>query len=267
MKLNFSHYFWHRSRFFFGVAAALLLTTPFTFWATAKHGAPAPEPAPRAAAPAPAPRATKAAMAAVNINPFLDCVDVNADGTFTAYFGYESFEDAVVTVQVGIVNDFVPNPADRDQPILFSPGLHERAFRITSSGPLAWNFNGFQVFARASSRPCTPPPAPPVVADITPFVENVTVNATTNEATATFGYYNGAGSTISLASGDPHNRLLYGNVPAVNPPTLPGSFLPGLNRNAFSVTFPSTSALTWQVQGIPALAVPGTCPNISVRVR
>ena len=204
--------------------------------------------------------ATSAAQ--FRITPFLSCIDVNdTTGIITAYFGYESKEADAVQIIVGADNRFVPAPPNRDQPIQFYPGLHERAFRVTYPiGSLLWIFNGFGVAVSRSSTPCTPPPT---VADIVPFVESVTVSGAT--ATATFGYQNAASTTITIPAGTPHNRLS-----RTANQTQPTQFLPGLNRNVFTTTFPAHEALYWMVQGLPALAVPGgtaSCPPISIRVR
>ncbi|MBI1765299.1 MAG: hypothetical protein HYR56_28120 [Acidobacteria bacterium] len=202
---------------------------------------------------------SKPVTSAFNITPFLSCIDVNdTTGAITAYFGYESFESAEVTILVGGENRFLPPPSNRQQPAVFYPGLHERAFRITYPvSNLVWLFNGFGVTVTPGSPRCTPPP---VVADIVPFVESVTVSDAT--ATATFGYQNAASNTITIAAGSPHNRL--SRTANQNQPT---QFLPGLQRNVFTTTFPASEALYWMVQGLPALAVPGTCPTITVRVR
>ena len=197
------------------------------------------------------------------INPFLSCVDVDSStNTVTAYFGYESFERDVIDLVVGTNNRFLPNPADQGQPTFFYFGLHERAFRATfpANSFLVWTLLGTSVSATASSPKCTPPP---VVADIIPFVESVTVNGAT--ATATFGYHNNTGNTITLAAGSAQNRLSQGTSQ-----TMPTEFQPGFRRNVFSVSFPSNEVLYWLVQGLPAVAVSRgatNCPPISIRVR
>jgi hypothetical protein len=194
------------------------------------------------------------------ITPFLSCIEVNGAGTeYTAYFGYESKEADIQQIVIGAENRFVPPPANRQQPSLFFPGYHERAFRVTNPfSSIVWVFNGHSIIVDPTSAPrCTPPP---VVADIVPFVENVTVNGAT--ATVTFGYQNASSNTITIAAGTAHNRLS-----RAGDQTQPTQFLPGLQRNVYTTTFPAAEALYWMVQGMPALAVPGTCPTISIHVR
>ena len=93
------------------------------------------------------------------ITPFLSCIDVDTStNTITAYFGYESFELAITQVVVGIDNRFVPPPANRNQPILYFPGYHDKAFRVTYPlGTLLWIFNGSGVTTDPNSKLCTPP--------------------------------------------------------------------------------------------------------------
>lgn len=203
------------------------------------------------------------------ITPFFSCIEVNEAATeVTAYFGYESREAAIQQIVVGAENRFVPPPANRQQPILFFPGYHDRAFRITNTfSAFVWVFNGFSVIVDPTTgprcAPAQPAPVQPTVADIVPFVESVTVNGET--ATATFGYQNASSATITISAGSLQNRLSRaGNQ------TQPTQFLPGLQRNVYSTTFPATEALYWMVQGLPALAVPGgtlSCPPISIRAR
>jgi len=99
-----------------------------------------------------------------NISPFLSCVTVDqAASTVTAYWGYESFEANIVQILIGQDNQFVPPPASQGQPILFFPGYHDRAFRMTIQGiAVEWSFLGNAVFASAGSPQCAPTTIQPV---------------------------------------------------------------------------------------------------------
>lgn len=105
-----------------------------------------------------------------NINPFLSCVTVDpASSTVTAYWGYESFEQNVVQLLIGQDNQFVPPPAAQGQPILFFPGYHDKAFRMTVQGiAVEWSFLGNAVFASAGSIHCAPTTAQPVTLNLPP---------------------------------------------------------------------------------------------------
>jgi hypothetical protein len=100
---------------------------------------------------------SSAAAETYNITPFLNCIDYNAAAnSITAYFGYESTEQAIIQVNVGNDNRFIPNPAGQGQPTLFLPGLFERAFRVTLDGSsiTQWIFLGIPVTISKDSKPC-----------------------------------------------------------------------------------------------------------------
>ena len=105
---------------------------------------------------------------AINITPFLTCVVPDpVTQTTTAYFGYESFEPAIVTIVIGGDNRFIPGAPGQGQPQLFFPGYFEKAFRVTfpTTETLLWGFNGFVIAATNTSLRCPsvtlPPPALP----------------------------------------------------------------------------------------------------------
>jgi hypothetical protein len=193
-----------------------------------------------------------------NINPFITCIEPLSDGSgFIANFGYESFESSLVQVLIGSDNFFSPNPEDRGQPVVFFPGYHERAFRVRyltdpNNPSLIWNFLGNRVFANSGVKTCSG--ADQGVRRIVPFVERVTINSQTNQATATFGYFSNATQNVTLSVGALNQ--LSGTLTSSEHPTV---FLPGLHRNVFSVTFSigTDKAMFWMVEGWPALAVPG----------
>jgi hypothetical protein len=113
---------------------------------------------------------------AFNITPFLTCVAYDpAAGMTTAYFGYESFEQSIITIPVGSNNRITPDPPNRNQPTLFFPGYFEKAFRVTfpASSAVFLSFNGFAIPANSNSAACpattntAPTPAlPPATAGV-----------------------------------------------------------------------------------------------------
>jgi hypothetical protein len=89
------------------------------------------------------------------IQPSLDCVTDNADGTHTAFFSYRNPNTAVVTIAVGPRNRFSPQPEDRGQPTVFERGGIEAAFSVTySERRLVWRLNGRSAEAQARSPRC-----------------------------------------------------------------------------------------------------------------
>lgn len=129
-----------------------------------------------------------------NINPFLSCVTVDpVTSAVTAYWGYESFEQAIVQLQIGQDNQFVPPPASQGQPVLFFPGYHDRAFRMTLQGiAVEWSFLGNAVFASSGSTRCAPSTAQPVTLSLPP----ATVLMPYSQQLAAIGAQNGVNWSI-----------------------------------------------------------------------
>src|SRR5687768_10449227 len=75
------------------------------------------------------------------------------------------------------------------------------------------------------------------------FLDCVTVNSSTNQATAFFGYRNPGASAQARPAGSSTNFFLPG-TPDRGQPSL---FLPGTHHYVFSVTFPSAGFLVWVV--------------------
>ena len=88
--------------------------------------------------------------------PILECVAENADGTFTAHFGYDNPNAYVVRITAEHDNAFHPNPVFRtEQPEYFAPGRIENWFRVLFDGnDLTWRLEGLQVTANRNSPRC-----------------------------------------------------------------------------------------------------------------
>ncbi len=77
------------------------------------------------------------------VQPILECVADNGDGSFTAHFGYLNEGGASVTIAIGPDNKFKPAPSDRGQPTVFLPGRVENAFSAVFRGRrLVWALRG-----------------------------------------------------------------------------------------------------------------------------
>lgn len=90
------------------------------------------------------------------ISPFVQCVEDNGDGTFTAHWGYESENLGCcpeTNIPVDDSNDFLrnyfsPAPIDRGQPTTFASGIHLNAFETTWDGsPLTWTLRTVSAIA------------------------------------------------------------------------------------------------------------------------
>jgi hypothetical protein len=78
------------------------------------------------------------------IEPEVDCVIRNADGTYTAWFGYNNPNHAILKYVVGPENNFSPDPKDRGQTTVFQPGRRTKTFSvpIKPHEQLVWTLNG-----------------------------------------------------------------------------------------------------------------------------
>lgn len=70
---------------------------------------------------------------APTVAPILNCVMKNANGTYTAKFGYDNTTGAAVTIPVGANNYFTPGAQNRGQVTVFQPGRVNNAFSVTFS--------------------------------------------------------------------------------------------------------------------------------------
>jgi hypothetical protein len=77
------------------------------------------------------------------VRPVLECVAPNADGSYTAYFGYKNDNLVPVSLPIAGQNRFSPLPAERGQPTNFAPGRQVRVFSVSFNGdPLVWTLAG-----------------------------------------------------------------------------------------------------------------------------
>ena len=76
------------------------------------------------------------------IDPLVECVFDNGDGTFTAFFGYDNKNDYSLDIPVGKDNRFASPPDDQGQPTTFEPGHHESVLAVVSkASPLVWHLD------------------------------------------------------------------------------------------------------------------------------
>ncbi|HET9220987.1 MAG TPA: S8 family peptidase [Roseiflexaceae bacterium] len=91
-----------------------------------------------------------------SVRPILECVVANANGSFTAFFGYQSDNSAAVDIPAGPDNRFQPTPQYRGQPEAFLPGRVQNAFSVTFVGnSLVWTVKTVTVTASQASPRCT----------------------------------------------------------------------------------------------------------------
>jgi len=184
------------------------------------------------------PSCTPAATGVIHV--YVDCVTRNAT-SYDATFAYANDNAAAQTIPTGSNNFFSPPPIDRGQTTTFQPGLHHAAFTVTAiplGTKLAWtvSFGGSTrtVVASPSNRSCAP-----AVKRIDVFVQCVTRNAGTYDAT--FGYENDNATAQTVPVGSDNY---------VSPPPSDqgqtSTFQPGKVQSAFTVKgVPNGTRLTW----------------------
>ena len=96
------------------------------------------------------------------VRPVLNCVDKVSTTQFIAHFGYINLTTSTQTINVGPLNRFFPDPANRGQSTVFSAGLNNNQFQVPFDGTLLiWGLDGNAAFANSASARCPTPPPPP----------------------------------------------------------------------------------------------------------
>ncbi len=96
----------------------------------------------------------------LEVRPTTECVIVNGDGTFTAFFGYDNRSGRSVDIAAGR-NNRVTGAAVAP-PGSFAPGRHVAVFSATTGeARIAWRLGGRRATATARSQPCSTNPSVP----------------------------------------------------------------------------------------------------------
>lgn len=90
--------------------------------------------------------------------PLVECVDINSDGSMTAYFGYRNDSALQVNIASGSMNMLLPPPAEGvGLPESFSPGRFVNAFSANTFGEsLLWILGDRSAEASFNSPRCCP---------------------------------------------------------------------------------------------------------------
>ncbi len=95
-----------------------------------------------------------------SVQPVAECVMVNGDGTFTAFFGYRNSSDATRTVSGA--RNAVRGGSSSGTPRVFRPGRTVAAFSVTSNGDrISWVLDGSTISVTPSYTPCSTNPSVP----------------------------------------------------------------------------------------------------------
>jgi hypothetical protein len=94
------------------------------------------------------------------VTPTVNCISVNADGSFSALFGFSNTGLTTTLIKRGPDNQITPSNLDGAQPDTFAPGTTDGAFSlaIPAGGTATWTLHGnHQAVASISSPHCDPP--------------------------------------------------------------------------------------------------------------
>jgi len=194
-----------------------------------------------------------------SITPFLTCVTPNPQtNTLTAYFGYESSEQAIVQVMVGNDNRFVPNPANRGQPTLFLPGYFEKAFRVTLAADQfsQWVFLGIAVTISPDSNRCPADLSLPAGVVMLPYAQQLA--AAGGQSTLSWLSLGPLPAGLSLSPGG----LLTGTPTVAGQYTLPFQVSDGISSSQRSYQLLITNTLA--INDAISTRAPGFTPQLRV---
>lgn len=196
------------------------------------------------------------------ITPAVQCVQVAADGTLTAYFDVSNANGSTIAVAPGAGNQVTgsgftpPSP-----PGAFAPGTAPRVLTVTGiprSGSATWSITagGITSSAVASglSPACTVPPEPPKQIGV--FVSCIRSEGSTYGVV--FGYENGGTAAVTIPAGTA-NGVVLSSESTTDAPNRGQvtTFTPGRNTSAFEVKgVPRGTTISWIVAVGPV--APGT---------
>lgn len=181
------------------------------------------------------------------LDPLVNCVANNGNGTYTAYFSYQNNSGSVINLPPGVCdgknqNIFSPSPAVRSQPGVFQPGLKNPAFaEVFDGSALTWTVQVAGAPAKSvtaqvgHSRPC---------ASVEPILECVDQVAASGPKAyvAYFSYQNNNEFEVAVPIGE-QNRF----EPAPDDRGQPNSFFTGYVKNVLTVEFDGVG-LTWKLR-------------------
>lgn len=166
------------------------------------------------------------------LQPVVDCVTRNRDGSYTATFGYHNPNAQAVEVKTGDFNR-LSLLSNAGQPEHFAPGRHERVFHVVFEGSatLSWTLGSETVTVDPTMSSCENP-AQPVVPLVTCSSQlNRTINL------AKIGYHNPNDEPVAIAA----SRL--NRMPGWQEQGQPTVFEPGHHPEVMYVSY--TSSMIW----------------------
>ncbi|MBD3329870.1 hypothetical protein GF357_05245 [Candidatus Dojkabacteria bacterium] len=179
-----------------------------------------------------------------DFSTFINCVELNGDGTFTAYYGYVNRNEVDQPLDR---SDFNPSSTEGEAPQTLKAGRHDKAFTATASigTNIVWTTKAGRVgktaTASSSYTKCEPeePPEPPAPdPDFSTFINCVEINDD-DTFTAYYGYLNRNEVDQVLDRSDlhPFSDDVFGNPPQI--------LEVGRYDKAFTATGPIGTNIVW----------------------
>jgi hypothetical protein len=216
------------------------------------------------------------------VQPIVECIALNEDGTVTARFGYDNLfvstkakelANSVPLIAIKSINDNYIEPSNlaQSQTTYFRPGRQSSTFFVVGQQtdlPITWNVRGLDGTIRSASADldsvqCTP--STKFINDITPTLNCINHNED-GTYTARFGYTNENTNGIATINIGPNNTF----TPAELNGRQINKFAPGDHFLTFFVIFtedqlPGTWSLTAPNGKQTTITItsngPQTCPN------
>lgn len=193
------------------------------------------------------------------IRPQVKCIAPQADGSFTAYFGYASDDALPRDIPVGAANlvqvDALSGSAVVGaQPTTLLPGQVDVALTVTGlvqAGSASWTLTHAGVTTTATATAQSPRcPAPPGNTVTDPPNVGVYVACVTpgpnGTYSATFGYQNDDTAPLAAAIGQGNRVAVSGSDPGAQDRGQPAALAPGRTGSAFTVTgIPRARTVSW----------------------
>ena len=99
--------------------------------------------------------ATSSSKKCKNVEPKVQCIDKNKDGSYTAHFGYLNKNEFDLEFPAGTkLNEVIPAPSDRGQPEVYIQGKLDNQFAAKFTDSVTWILNGVKVIADKNVELC-----------------------------------------------------------------------------------------------------------------
>lgn len=182
------------------------------------------------------------------ITPTVQCVELQNDGSYLAYFGYINTLDYAVYQSVGDLNTLLPASANAPITTVFQPGTHGAAGDFLTENVFAASFYGMNklkwMVGEQTAVASTSSPVCPYRVPISPLLDCVEIDDEETTITAHFGWFNPNSVPAIVAVGEQNSFTPAPADRGQGTVFSAGQTLPYPNTT-FTVSFPFADVLTW----------------------